>query len=262
MLSACLAGLTARAGVVLEMEEREPGSNALVSRIVYRLEAGRLRIETRSQDDEEAVVIFRADKPVAWIVQPSEGTYYEMTPERVAALRKKMDEAEQRMAAELAKMPPEQRRAFEEMMERMGHHLGAPETPSVRVAGRGEKVGDYVCVYYQIRRGQELEAEVWTAPLEQAKLRPEEMDTLAALGRLLGPLGEEGPVHPLGGMGGVSGSGEKIEGLPVRSLTYSEGQAFREEVLVRVTRQDFEPTLFELPQGLRRVELEESLEGP
>lgn len=248
--------------MVLEMEERAPGSDVVVSRIVYRLEAGRLRIETHSQDDEEAVVIFRADKPVAWIVQPSEGTYYEITPERVAAIRKKMDEAEQKMAAELAKMPPDQRRAFEEMMERMGHRMGSPETASVRVAGRGEKVGDYVCVRYQIRRGQELEAEVWTAPLEQAKLRREEMDTLAALGRLLGPLGEEGPVHPLGGMGSTTGGGEKIEGLPVRSLTYSGGEAIREEVLVRVTRQEFESTLFEPPQGLRRVELEESLEEP
>lgn len=261
VLLAFLAGSTARAGVVLEMEEREPGSGAVVGHIVYRLEAGRLRIETRSQDDEETIVIFRADKTVAWIVRPAEGTYYEFTPERVAALRKKMEEAEKRMADELAKMPPDQRRAFEEMMERLGHQMGQPDSVTVRVAGRGEKVGDYVCTRYQILRGQEQEAELWTAPLEQAQLRREEFDTLQALGHLLEPLGQEGPVRPLGTMGS-QGSGEEIQGLPVRSLSYSEGEAYREEILVRVSRQELDARLFELPPGLQRAELEDSLEEP
>ena len=261
VLAAILAGWTATAGVVLEIEEREPGSGAVVGRIVYRLEPSRLRIETHSQDDEETIVIFRADKPVAWIVRPAEGTYYEFTPERVAALRKKMAEAEQRMAAELAKMPADQRRAFEEMMERLGHPMGEPEGVTVRTAGNGEKVGDYVCTRYQIHRGQELEAELWTAPPEQAQLRREEFDTLGALGRLLEPLGQEGPVRPLGTMGS-QGSGEEIKGLPVRSLSYSEGEAYREEILVRATRQDLDSRLFELPAGLQRAELEDSLEEP
>ena len=261
VLVAFLSGWTATAGVVLEMEEREPGSGTVVGRIVYRMEAGRLRIETRSQDDEETIVIFRADKPLAWIVRPAEGSYYEFTPERVAALRKKMQEAEQRMAAELAKMPPDQRRAFEEMMERLGHQMGQPETVSVRVAGRGEKVGDYVCTRYQILRGQVQEAELWTTPPEQAQLRGEEFDTLRALGSLLEPLGQEGPVRPLGTIGS-QGSGEEIQGLPVRSLSYSEGEAYREEILVRVTRQELDARLFELPPGLQRAELEDSLEEP
>lgn len=249
------------AGVVLEMEEREPGSDAVVGRIVYRLEPGRLRIETRSQDDEETIVIFRADRPVAWILRPAEGTYYEFTPDGVAALRQRMEEAEERMAAELAKMPDEQRRAFEEMMERLGHEMGAPEAMSVRVAGRGEKVGDYVCTRYQLLRGQELELEVWTAPPEKAQLLAEEFQTIEALGRLLEPLGQGGPVRPLGGMGSQQ-SGNEIEGLPVRSLTYSEGEAYREEILVRATRQELDGQLFELPPGLRRAELEEGWEEP
>ncbi|MGH9803882.1 MAG: hypothetical protein ACRD4D_01825 [Candidatus Acidiferrales bacterium] len=261
VLSAFLTGWAATAGVVLELEEREPGSGAVVGRIVYRLEAGHLRIETRSQDDEETIVIFRADKPVAWILRPAEGTYYEFTPERVAALRKKMQEAEQRMTAELAKMPPEQRRAFEEMMERLGHQMGQPEPVSVRVAGREEKVGDYVCTRYQILRGEEMQAELWTTPPEKAQLRREEFDTVAALGRLLEPLGEEGPVRPLGTVRS-SGGGAEVEGLPVRSLSYSEGEAYREEILVRASRQELDARLFELPANLRRAELEESLEEP
>jgi len=260
-LLAGLAGGTAAAGVVLELEEREPSSGAVVGRIVYRLEAGRLRIETRGEDDEEAIVIFRAEKPVAWIVRAAEGTYYEFTPERVAALREKMEEAEKRMAAELAKMPPAQRSAFEEMMERLGHPMGEPEPVSVEVGGRGETVGEWACTRYRILRGQELEAELWTAPPEQAQLRREEFETLGALERLLAPLGAEGPVRPLGSVG-AQRPGEKVEGLPVRSLTYSEGEAYREEILVRVTRQDLDARLFELPPGLRRAELEETLEEP
>ena len=262
VLGVCLCGWTARAGVVLELEEREPGSDAVVSRIVYRLEAGRLRIETLSQDAEETIVIFRADRPVAWILRPAEGTYFEITPEQVAALRRRMEEAEQRMTAELAKMPPDQRRAFEEMMERMGHPLGPAEPTTVRVAARGEKVGDYVCTRYQIHRGQELEAEIWAAPLEEVHLRREEFDTLAALGRLLEPLGQEGPVPQLGGMTRQEGAGDSIEGLPVRSRSYAGGEAYREEVLVRATRQELDGGLFDLPKGLRRTELEEDWVEP
>jgi hypothetical protein len=256
-----LLGWTASAGVVLEMEEREPGTETVVSRIVYRLEAGRLRIETRGQDDEETIVLFHADRPVAWILRPAEGTYYEFTPETVAALRRRMEEAEERMAAELAKMPPDQRRAFEEMMERLGHEMGTPVPANTRVAGRGEKVGTFACTRYQLLRGEELEAEVWTTPPESAQLHSEEFRTLEALSRLLAPLGEAGPVQPLGGLGNQT-SGEEVEGLPVRSLSYSEGEAYREEILIRTTRQELDGGLFELPAGLRRVEPDEGWEQP
>lgn len=254
VLAVGLAGWPAAAGVLLELQAREPGSDAVLARTVFSLEPGLLRLEARSQEGETTVVIFRARESVAWVIDPTAGTYYEITPARVAELGKQMGAAQREMAAELAKMPPEQRRAIEEMMGSMGQTVGAPPPATMRLLARGEQVGAFQCARYEILRGGARTAEIWVAPLEQLQLRREELDTLAALGRMLEPLGQQGPASQLSGLAAMEGGGEKVDGFPVRSLSYDNGQAYREELLVRAERQSFEPKLFELPAGLRKTE--------
>lgn len=254
VLSICLAGWTAAAGVLLELEERVPGSEAVVARTLFSLEAGLLRLEARTEEGETTVAIFRATQSVVWVIDPNQRTYYELTPAQVAQLRKQMEAAQHEMAAELAKMPPEQRRAIEEMMGRMGQSASPPAPTTVRLVGRGEPVGAFQCTRYEILRGGARTAEIWTASLEQLKIGPEEFKTFEALSRLLAPLGQQGPASQLGGLAAFEGGGEKVEGFPVRSLSYDNGTAYREATLVRAERQSFEPKLFELPAGLRKTE--------
>jgi len=257
VLATCLTGLAAAAGVVIEQEQRQPGSEAVLVRTVFYLDAGRLRIETRTQEGDELLVIFRADKPVAWTIDLNEETYYELTPAKIAKMREQMDRMQQEMEDALKQMPPEQRRAAEQMMEQMGQTPGTPRATTVRVLGRGEKIDSFVCTRYEVLRGGEREEEIWAAPLEQLQLRPDEYKTLVALVRLFEPLGPQGPTSQLGTLAASESEGEKIEGFPVRALSYENGRAFAEERVVRAERQSFDATLFELPAGLRPTEIED-----
>jgi len=111
VLATCLAGLAATAGVVVEQEQREPSTSAVLGRTVFYLDAGRLRIETQTPEGDNLLVIFRSDKPVAWTIDLAEGTYFELTPAKIAKMREQMDRMQREMAEALKQMPPEQRRA-------------------------------------------------------------------------------------------------------------------------------------------------------
>lgn len=253
VLVLCLIASPLAAGVLIEQQETSPGSTAPQGSTRMYLDAGRLRVEAESEGSE-AVVIFRADRPVAWTINRDDGTYTELTPETVAKLRQQMEQVKKQMEAQMAQMPPEQRKAVEQMM---GQAMGSLSPPTVRVLGRGEQVGAYVCTRYEMLRDGARTAEIWTAPEKELNLRPEEYETLAAFARMLEPLGSRNPMTQVGGMAGLEPTGEKVEGFPVRTVSYVDGRAVSEQTLVRAERQTFDAGLFELPGGLRKVQLGE-----
>ncbi len=240
-----LAGWSAAAGVRVETEQREPGSEAALGRTVYYLDAGRLRLEAQSEEGEDVVIIFHADRSLAWLIDQREGTYVELTPEKIAKLREQLQAQRQQMEKELAKLPPEQRQAIEQMM---GGGPGGPSNISYRAAGHDEKVDSFVCTRYEVLQQDERTAEIWAAPLDQLQISPEEFKTLTDLGRLLEPLGEQGPVGQIKQM-------TSMEGFPVRSVSYAAGQAIAEQRVVKAERTTLEPSLFELPRGLRKTDV-------
>lgn len=257
VLTLCLVGIAATAGVVVEHEQREPGSNAVTGRVTYYLDAGRLRIESQTEDGDETMIIFRADKPVAWTIDRVEGTYFELTPAEVEKIRQQMEQARKQMEEALQQMPPEQRKAMEQMMGQMGAMMATPEPAVVSVIGQGETVSSFVCTHYEVTRGGQRESEVWAAPVGDLDLRPAEYQTLVDLARLFEPLGQAMPAGQLSELAALDNSDEAIEGFPVRTLTYVEGRAVSEEVVTRAAREDFSAELFELPRGLRKREFGE-----
>jgi len=243
-LLVCLAGAVAQAGVVVEVEQRLPGTGAVIGRTVYHFEAGRLRVESTSEEGEEAIVIFRSDRKTAWLISPGEGTYVELTPAKVVELKKRMDAQQQEVAAELAKLPPEQRKAMEEMMSAVS---GPGAALSFNAVGRDEKVDGYTCTRYEALEGESRVAEVWTASLEQLQLSAEEYEPLREMGRMLEPLGASRPLAQLM-------QTAALEGVPVRTVSYADGVALSEDRVVVAERRTLQASLFELPRGLRKVE--------
>jgi len=235
-----LAG-SAAAGVRIETEQREPGSNVALGRTVYYLDAGRLRLEAQSEEGEDIVIIFRADRSLAWLIDQRDGTYVELTSEKIAKLREQLEAQRQQREKDLAKLPPEQRAAIEQMMG------GASGGVSYRAAGQNEKVDSFVCTRYEVLQQEERTAEIWAASLDQLHIQPAEFKTLTDLGRLLEPLGEQGPVGQIKQM-------SSMEGFPVRSVSYVAGTAIAEQRVVNAERMDFVPGLFDLPGGLRKTE--------
>ncbi len=250
-----LAALSTTAGVVVEKEQRDPGAQTTIARLVFQLDAGRLRIDSETAEGDQLTVIFRGDKPVVWTIDRGEGTYYELTPEKVAALRKQIEEAQAQMQEALQQLPPEQRKAAEEMMAQAGQAVGPPPPATVRVTGQNQPVGSFTCTRYDVQQGT-ARREIWAAPIDQLQLQAEEFKTLKDLADLLAPLGTLGPQALSALVAGEKGP-RGIEGFPIRVLTYSEGRVVSEEVVTGHERKALAPDSFELPAGLRKTELGE-----
>lgn len=241
ILTICLAGWSAAAGVVVEAEQREAGGSEVVLQTAYYFEPGRLRVEMKTIDGDDLVLLYRSDRSVLWWIDRNAGTYSELTPNTVEQIKKRMEESRRQLAEQLAKLPPEQRQAMEEMLG------AAPSEPAtVTVAAQGEKVDDYTCTRYEVLEGGERRAEVWAAPPEQLKLQAGEFKTLDDMRRLSEPLAQSGP---LGGLNLPA-----IAGFPVRVLRYDAGGMVLEERVVRAERKALDPKLFDLPRGLEKVD--------
>jgi hypothetical protein len=244
VLAASLAGVCASAGVVVEVEQRLPGTGAVIGRTVYYFEAGRLRVESNTEEGDPAILIFRSDRKTAWLIQPAEGTYMELTPAKITELQKQIEARQKEQAEELAKLPPEQRQAMEELMAAVS---GAPAALTFNVAGRDEKLDGYTCTRYEALEGEKRVAEVWTVALEQLKLSAEEYAPVREMGRMMEPLGASKPLAQLM-------QTAALEGIPVRTVSYADGVALSEDRVVGAARQTLETRLFELPRGLRKVD--------
>lgn len=252
VLGVYLTALVAAAGVVIEAEQLGPGDDTPAWRITFYLEAGKLRMETKSAEGEESITLFDQDKQVVWVIDRIAGTYYEMTPASVQEMQERLDQAKKEMEAQLAQMPPEQRQLVEQMMKQQ---FGGDVAVTVQERNRGEKVREFVCTRYEVLSGGARSAEVWVAPLEQLQLGAQEFEIFLALGRFFAPLGSSAPITQLGGRLAWEQGGDQMEGFPVRSLTYDEERVVAEERVVRAERRSLEATLFELPSGLRKTEL-------
>lgn len=235
----------AQAGVVIEQEQRDLSGEVVMGRTVYYLEPGKVRIET-SNEVSELVTIFIAARRVVWVIDRSEGTYYELKPAEVERMRQRMEEARRRMEAELAKLPPQQRELIEKMMEQQ--QPPGPSAVSVRKTGSGEKFGEFVCSRYEILRNGQRYGEVWAASLDQLQIEPEEFETFRALARFFEPLGAGAPASAA-----LLSAGEQMEGFPVRMLIYEDGRPLREERVVRVERRSLDASHFTLPPGLQKA---------
>jgi hypothetical protein len=233
---------SAAAGVRVETEQREPGSKVALGRTVYFLDANRLRLEAQSEEGEDIVIIFRADRSLAWLIDQREGTYVELTPEKSpsSASRLKPSGRDGKRAGQAAARAARRHRADD-------GRTGRRRRGELSRRGPRRKVDSFVCTRYEVLQQDERTAEIWAAPLDQLHIQPEEFKTLTDLGRLLEPLGEQGPVGQIKQM-------SSMEGFPVRSVSYAAGQAIAEQRVVKAERKTFEPGLFELPRGLRKTD--------
>jgi hypothetical protein len=237
-----------QAGAVVEQEEREPGEELPATQTTFYLEAGKLRIDTKSSEGEETVLLYDQSKAVVWVIDPPARTYVEITPAQVEELRQRLDEASKQMEAQLAELPPEQRALIEEMMKQQ---LGRSGTVTVQEVGTEEKVNGFVCTRYQVLTDGERTAELWAAPHEQLQLRHEEYETFRALGQFFKALGQSAPVRT----GWLPGE-HQAEGVPVRRLTYAGSRLIAEGQVTKAERRTLEPSLFVLPSGLKKRKFE------
>ena len=266
ILAAVMCAEAGQAGVIIQQQERQSGKQNQTHNATLYVEAGKLRVESKSPQGEEVVMIFDQSKQVMWTIDRKSGAYFEMTAADVQKMGQSMGqamgqmaEAMKQMEADMAKMPPEQRARMEQMMKQP-MVMAQPAAPQITVQekSQGEKAGQYVCTLYDVLTNGQRTQEVCAAPLDQALLQPPEYQTFQAMAEFYEPLRRNAPQ----GGWGVSGTSQ-IKGFPVRWRSYQGDKVVSEWEVVRAERRDLDSSLFTLPAGLKKTEMMQMMKtGP
>lgn len=245
-------GSSATAGVVMEFETRDIGSDAAGPAHRLLAQGEMLRIES-TDPARGLVMIFRDD--TMFLLDPGPKKYYRLDPKSLEAIGAQIHDAMAQMEAQLAGLPPEQRASVEKMMK--GRFPGLGEPPEITVEREGsETVGKWTCSKYGVYEGGTKTSEVFTAPSSDLDGVGEALDSFRAFARFSEKVLESLPAGAMGGMlQNPLRMMDQMEGVPVLTRRFEGGRASQETSLKSVTRQDLAADLFQPPPGYKQADL-------
>jgi len=136
-------------------------------------------------------MLYRGDQGKVFIIQPKAHSYVEMSPESMAKVKSRMDEAMAQMKQRMAAMPEAQRQQMEKAMAgRMpGMGSAAPEAAPVlsfQKNGAPRKVGKWDCQPYTLISDGKPEADLCVARLSDLGLTRDDLKPLIGLSDFMG----------------------------------------------------------------------------
>jgi hypothetical protein len=248
LVAPLVAAAPAAAGVVLVSEHRGAGAPGEVE---VMIEGDRLRMEL-----PRGTMIWRGDRGVVWQVDPKNRRYFEISRETARGMAAQLDGAVTMLRRQMAKMPEQQRRQMEELMET---RAPAPETraeTAYRKVASGVEVGPWRCDRWEKLVDGRKQQELCLAPLaalrlSRADLAP--MREVAALAReMVDRLGTELAAQQIDPDALAAAAGEEV--YPVRVVSFGERGTYEFE-LRAVERRALAPALFEPPAGYEKASL-------
>jgi hypothetical protein len=250
-----LQALTAGVLMVNTQEFLEGSKKPTTSKL--RVESDRVRIETGETSGSD-VIIFRGDQQVLWIIDNKAKAYREMTKAGVERLGGQVNNLMAKMQEQIKNMPPQQRQMVEKMMKsRMGGMTGGAQparTEYTKVAG-GQKLNQWTCDKYEGVREGEKRREVWTTAPDQLGLEMSDFKVMQQMREFFESFSKFGSEAPFRvGSLGAEQEGD-YSGMPVRQIFYKSGRPSMKTEINEVRREEFDASLFELPEGYKKLKM-------
>jgi hypothetical protein len=250
--------VSAQAGVLL-VQKTEPvqGSGATTTSKVL-VDRDRVRVDADGSQQQH-IFIYQADRQTMYMIDPEKKTYQEMTKQELeqmmGQLGDQMAQMKKMMDEQMKNMPPQQRQMMEQMMKGKMKGLSAlgPAGKTLyRKVSSGQQVGRWTCDKYEGHSNNKKVEDVWTTDWNQFGVSADDFrvfqelaDTFKSLGSRVGAsffqVGTEG-----------AQTEEQYSGVPVRRISYLNGKPHQKHEITQVSRQNFEDSLFEVPQGYRK----------
>jgi hypothetical protein len=246
------------AGVVLEMVTQDAAGTKTETSTIYA-ESGKVRLDSRGgNSNSEMTMIFRNEQML--MLNHQEKTYVVMDETMFDQINAQMSDAMKQMEAQLANVPPEQRAMMEQMMK---SHLETLATvppqvaPTLRIEAIGSGDWDsYSCTLYAVHEESEKVQEICAASLDQIDGSGEVVAAFSKMAEFMNKLMASVPGPYAAGMAGnPTEMMDRIDGFPVHTLHFVNGQLRQEVSLESAKVQELEPGLFSPPGGYKRQEL-------
>lgn len=244
-----LAGSLQAQGIYIEVKNSD-SSGVETSRLY--IGADRLRAESAGTG-EDSTIIFREDRDVLWIIDNQANVYQEMTRQSLEAMKSQMENAMAMMAEQMKNMPPERRAMMEKMMgQGGGMPMSPPEKTTYKKASTGEKIKGWTCTRYEGFVGGTKTEDVWTVDWRQVGIDASDLSVMQAFGSFFEALAPDESFFQFGSEEFERNGG--YSGAPVKTIVYEGGAVSHTSEVELIENRALEPTLFELPQGVRKGE--------
>jgi hypothetical protein len=245
-----LAAHVASAGVYVETVKRNltSGSSTLTQKMYVQDGSGRFI------DPEGRSTLIKGD--TLYVIDESDRTYIKLDKATMEEFAKKFAAVVEKTKEQLAKLPPEQRAQFEQMMG--GAMLGETQARSVEVAdtGKTDKVEGRACKIWNVTRSGQLDEQICVAAYSALPGKENFQAIFANFSRVFDEMEKSAPI--LAGMMANEFSAQaKVGGFPIRQRSFDErGQLVDEESVVKIWREESIPaSMFEVPAGYKPKQL-------
>jgi hypothetical protein len=189
-----------------------------------------------------------------YIIDDRDKTYVMFDKATMEQLAKKISDAMEKMKAQLAQLPAEQRAQMEQMMPGLS---GGDSKRSVEVAdtGKTDKVDGRTCRLWDVKRDGKLDDQICVVPYSDLPGKENFQAMFANFAKVFEEMAKSVPM--LAGMMTNEFSAQtKVNGFPVRSRGYEEGKLADEEQVMKVWREEAIPAAtFEVPAGYKQKQM-------
>jgi hypothetical protein len=257
----CAVAAHGASGIYMREQTRHFGRAEGASTSSIYLEAQRVRVDSAGTDQKQQVFIYHGgDAQRLYLIDVAAGTYRTFTKaelERMmGSVNTQMDAIRAKMDAQLKNMDPKQRDMVEKMMKgRMGTAEPAAVTKTTyQLVESDVTVGEWECDKYDGLKDGEKVREIYTTDWSTFGLKPADFAVFRELASMFAGMAKQAQVdiYQVGSENALSD--EEFEGVPVRRISYRDGQPSQQHDVIEVSRKDFEDEIFQLFEGLKKLE--------
>jgi hypothetical protein len=234
---------------VLIVEKTTTGGNTKTNQI--QIEKDRMRAETAGQAGESQTVVFDGAKQTLWLINDGRKTYSELTKADADRLGGQMSDAMAKMQEQLKGLPPEQRAQIEAMMKGRGMPgMTGGQAPKTEYRKTGtDKVGSWTCDKYEGSQNNQKVSELCTVEPRTLGFSLADFQVTKQMAEFFRKLVPQG-ADSMFTVGTPEEQG--YNGVPVRRVTFRNGQQQSMSETTEARRQTFPASVFEVPPGFQK----------
>ena len=249
MAFGALAAQAASAGVYVEMADHDIKANkTTLSQKIY-VQNG----NGRFVDAEGRATLIK--NGTFYIIDDADKSYVMFDKATMEQLAKKISEAMEKMKAQLAQLPPEQRAQMEQMMPGLS---GGDRKWTVEVTdtGKSDKVDGRNCRLWDVKRDDKLDDQICVVAYSDLPGKENFQAMFANFAKVFEEMAKSAPMMA-GMMTNEFSAQAKVNGFPVRTRGYEEnGKLGDDEHVMKVWREEAIPAAtFEIPAGYKQKQM-------
>jgi len=246
-----LATHVASAGVYIETVKHDipSGATELSQKMYVQNGTGRF------VDGEGHTSLIKND--TMYVIDDSDHSYIALDKAAMETFAKKLAAMVEKTKAQMAKLPPEQRAQYEQMMGPVMTGEGKPRTVEVKDTGKSDKVEGHPCKIWDVTRDGQLDEQICVAAYSAMPGGKENFQAMfASFANVFEEMAKSVPMLA-GMMKNEFGALTKVNGFPIRQRPYDEhGKLEDQETVVKVWREEtIAASMFEVPAGYKQKPL-------